>query len=181
MERHLGLGAAQRAPSVPGRGELTAWLHALERGNDHVIYEADAEDTAWSRICLSQSDVVVLAASVTDDPSIGPVEARALATGSLRCELALLHRRPPRARPHGSKSAGGRLPPPAADQPGDVARLARMITGTGCGLVLGGGGARGLADLGVIARPLQGGRRAHRRRGRHQHRRGDGSHAMRSA
>ena len=37
-----------------------------------------------------------------------------------------------------------------ADRPGDVARLARMITGTGCGLVLGGGGARGLAHLGVI-------------------------------
>ena len=35
-------------------------------------------------------------------------------------------------------------------RPGDVARLARMITGTGCGLVLGGGGARGLAHLGVI-------------------------------
>ena len=79
VERHLGLGAAQRAPSEPGRGELTAWLHTLERGNDHVIYEADAEDTPWSRICLSQSDVVVLAASVKDDPSIGPVEARALA------------------------------------------------------------------------------------------------------
>ena len=37
-----------------------------------------------------------------------------------------------------------------AGRPGDVARLARMITGTGCGLVLGGGGARGLAHLGVI-------------------------------
>jgi NTE family protein/lysophospholipid hydrolase len=37
-----------------------------------------------------------------------------------------------------------------AGRPGDVARLARMITGTGCGLVLGGGGARGLAHLGVV-------------------------------
>jgi NTE family protein/lysophospholipid hydrolase len=37
-----------------------------------------------------------------------------------------------------------------ADRPGDVARLARMITGTSCGLVLGGGGARGFAHLGVL-------------------------------
>jgi NTE family protein/lysophospholipid hydrolase len=35
-------------------------------------------------------------------------------------------------------------------QPADVARLARMITGTGCGLVLGGGGPRGFAHLGVM-------------------------------
>lgn len=95
--------------------------------------------------------MVLLAASVGDDPSVGAVEARALAMGTLRCELALLHP----ARPSATASwLKGR---PVADhhhlragRTGDVARLARMITGTGCGLVLGGGGARGLAHLGVI-------------------------------
>jgi predicted acylesterase/phospholipase RssA len=151
VARHLGPGAAQRAPGDPGRAELTEWLHSVERGHDHVIYEPDAEDTTWSRLCLSQSDVVLLAASAGDDPSIGAVEARALETGWLRCELVLLHP----ARPAGTAAwLAGR---PVADyhhlranRPGDVARLARMITGTGCGLVLGGGGARGIAHLGVI-------------------------------
>ena len=32
----------------------------------------------------------------------------------------------------------------------DVARLARMVTGRGCGVVLGGGGPRGFAHLGVL-------------------------------
>jgi len=116
-----------------------------------VIYQPDREDTPWSRLCLGQSDVVLLAASVGDDPSVGAVEARALATGTLRCELALLHPARPSATARWLK---GR---PVADhhhlragRPGDVARLARMITGTGCGLVLGGGGARGLAHMGVI-------------------------------
>ena len=151
VARHLGPGAAQRGPGDPGRAELTGWLHAAEHDHDHVIYQPDAEDTAWSRLCLGQSDVVLLAASVGDDPSVGAVEARALATGSLRCELALLHPAWPSATARWLK---GR--PVAdhhhlrADRPGDVARLARMITGTGCGLVLGGGGARGLAHLGVI-------------------------------
>ena len=116
-----------------------------------MIYQPDTDDTAWSRLCLSQSDVVLLVASATDDPSIGAVEARALATNSLRCELALLHPAHPSAAARWLKHR-----PVAdhyhlrADRPGDVARLARMITGTGCGLVLGGGGARGLAHLGVI-------------------------------
>jgi predicted acylesterase/phospholipase RssA/CRP-like cAMP-binding protein len=150
-ERHLGRGAALRGPDDPGRGELTAWLHELERGHDRVIYQPDADDTPWSRLCLSQSDVALLVAAAGDDPSPGAVEARALATGPLRCELALLHQGQPSAT---ARWLAGR---PVADfhhlragQPGDVTRLARIITGAGCGVVLGGGGARGLAHLGVL-------------------------------
>jgi predicted acylesterase/phospholipase RssA/CRP-like cAMP-binding protein len=153
VARQLGPDAAQRGPGDPGRAELIGWLHRIERAHDRVIYQPDADDTAWSRLCLSQSDVVLLVASAADDPSIGAVEARALATSSLRCELALLH--PDPARPSAAAAWLTRRPVAdhhhlRADRPGDVARLARMITGTGCGLVLGGGGARGLAHLGVI-------------------------------
>ncbi len=154
VERHLGPGAAQRGPGDPGRAELTGWLHAVERDHDRVIYQPDPEDTAWSRLCLSQSDLVLLVASADDAPLIGAVEARALATSSLRCELALLH---PAHLSRPSATARWLERRPVADhhhlrvgRPGDVARLARMITGAACGLVLGGGGARGLAHLGVM-------------------------------
>jgi predicted acylesterase/phospholipase RssA len=151
VEAHLGPGAAQRGPEHPGRAELTGWLHAVERGNDRVVYRPDAADTAWSQLCLSQCDVALLTATARADPSPGPVEARALAIGSLRCELVLVHA----GRPAGTaRWLRGR---PVADhhhlrgdRPGDVARLARMVTGTGCGLVLGGGGPRGFAHLGVL-------------------------------
>jgi NTE family protein/lysophospholipid hydrolase len=154
VARQLGPNAAQASPGDPGRAELIGWLHGIERAHDRVIYQPDAQDTAWSRLCLSQSDVVLLVASATDDPAIGAVEARALATSSLRCELALLH--PADLAPSSVTASWLARRPVAdhhhlrADRPGDVARLARMITGTGCGLVLGGGGARGLAHLGVI-------------------------------
>jgi predicted acylesterase/phospholipase RssA/CRP-like cAMP-binding protein len=154
VARELGPDAAQRRPDDAGRAELIRWLHATERDHDHVIYAADPEDTAWSRLCLSQADVVLLVASAAGDPSLGPVEARALAAGSLRCELALLHQ--PDSVRDGVTARWLERRPVAdhhhlrAGRPGDVARLARMITGTGCGLVLGGGGARGLAHLGVI-------------------------------
>ena len=151
VERELGPGAAQRGPGDPGRGELAGWLHAVERAHDYVIYQVEAADTAWGRLCLSQADVVLLAASADGDPALGPLEARALAAPSLRCELALLHAGQP------SGTAGWLTGRPVADyhhlragRPEDVARLARMITGTGCGLVLGGGGPRGFAHLGVI-------------------------------
>jgi predicted acylesterase/phospholipase RssA/CRP-like cAMP-binding protein len=151
VARHLGPGAAQRGPEHPGRAELSGWLHTVERGHDRVVYQADAADTAWSRTCLSQCDVALLTGAAKDEPSLGPVEARALAIGSLRCELVLIHS----GRPSGTaKWLKGR---PVADhhhlrgdRPGDVARLARMVTGTGCGLVLGGGGPRGFAHLGVL-------------------------------
>ncbi len=149
--QHLGAGAAQREPGDPGRNELTGWLHAVERGHDHVVYQTDTEDTAWSRLCLSQSDVVLLTGGAAGDPRLGAVEARALASPSLRCELVLVHRSRPSAT---SRWLEGR---PVADfhhlrgdHPEDVARLARMVTGTACGVVLGGGGPRGFAHLGAL-------------------------------
>jgi NTE family protein len=151
VDRHLGPGAAQRAPGDRGRAELAEWLDAVERGNDYVIYQPDVGDTAWSRVCISQSDVALLVAAALDDPSPGPAEARALAAGSLRCELVLVHARQPLDT---DKWLADR---PVSDHhhlrdghPEDTARLARMITGNGCGLVLGGGGPRGFAHLGVL-------------------------------
>ena len=107
--RRSGRRATRAGPSSSGG------CIGVERAHDHVIYQPDAEDTAWSRLCLSQSDVVLLVASAADDPALGAVEARALATGSLRCELALLHAA---AQPSGTarwleRPAGGRPPPPA--------------------------------------------------------------------
>src|ERR1700728_1057711 len=150
--RQLGEGAAQRAPGDAGRAELVGWLHRVERDHDHVVYQPDGQDTEWSRLCLSQSDVALLVASAADDPSLGAVEARALAPGSLRRELALVHAA---AQPSGTARWLERRPVAdhhhlRAGRPGDVARLARMLTGTGCGLVLGGGGSRGLGHIRVI-------------------------------
>jgi len=150
VDRRLGPGAAERGPDHPRRHELTGWLDSVERGHDHVVYLTDPDDTEWSRLCLSQSDVVLLAGGGTD-ARLGAVEARALAAKWLRCELVLTHR----SRPGGT--ARWLSERPVADyhhirdgRPGDVARLARMVTGTACGVVLGGGGPRGFAHLGVL-------------------------------
>ncbi len=151
VDQHLGPGAAQRGPLHPGRGELTEWLHSVERRHDHVVYQTDQDDSVWSRLCLSQSDVVLLAARSSGDHRLGTVEQRALSTRSLRCELVLLHAAGP------SGTATWLRPRAVAEhhhlregRQDDVARLARMVTGSACGIVLGGGGPRGFAHLGVL-------------------------------
>ncbi len=148
---YLGSGAAQRGPDDPGRNELTGWLHRVERGNDFVVYQTDADDSPWSRLCLSQSDIVLLVGNAGADRRLGAVEARALATRSLRSELVLVHTSTPAGTSRWLELRA------VADhhhlrrsRPEDVARLARMITGTACGVVLGGGGARGFVHLGVL-------------------------------
>ena len=149
-DRHLGAGAAQRDPGHPGRNELARWLDTVERGHDYVVYQTDAEDTEWSRRCLSQCDLVLLAGGGAD-ARLGAVEARALDSTLLRRELVLVHG----ARP--ASTARWLAERAVADyhhlrdgHAGDIARLARMVTGTACGVVLGGGGSRGFAHLGVL-------------------------------
>ena len=122
----------------------------MERGHDYVVYQTDAEDTEWSRRCLSQSDLVLLVGGGAD-ARLGAVEARALGSTLLRRELVLVHG----ARPAGT--ARWLAERAVADyhhlrdgHAGDIARLARMVTGTACGVVLGGGGSRGFAHLGVL-------------------------------
>ena len=114
VARQLGPDAAQRGPGDPGRAELIGWLHEIERAHDRVIYQPDADDTAWSRLCLSQSDVVLLVASATDDPSIGAVEGPGAGH-----QLAALRTGPTAPGPPfgggqvAETPAGGRPPPPA--------------------------------------------------------------------
>jgi len=151
VDERLGPGAAQRGSGDPGRGELTTWLHSAERSSDRVIYQTDPEDTGWSRLCLSQADVVLLAADATSDDRLGPVERRALATESLRCELVLRHSSAPAGTAAWlrARNVAARHHLRAGSQT-DISRLARLVTGAACGLVLGGGGPRGFAHLGVL-------------------------------
>ena len=137
---------------------VTAWLDQQESQDRFLVYEADAGASAWTRRCLRQADEVILVAPAASDAAPGDVETSLLgadnAVSHARRTLVLLH-------PDGS-----RLPTGTArwfagrnihhhfhirlDTEGDFQRLARCLAGVAIGLVLGGGGARGLAHIGVI-------------------------------
>ncbi|MEO8485228.1 MAG: cyclic nucleotide-binding and patatin-like phospholipase domain-containing protein [Betaproteobacteria bacterium] len=156
VDRALGrTGAAQAGEGEATHGAVVAWLSEQERTHRHVMLEADASWTPWTRRCLRQADRVFVVAGADDDPAPGEIEA-AMRTVSAqaRVELVLVQREG-RARPEGT--ARWLAPRDVAahhhvrlSRAGDVARLARRMSGHATGLVLGGGGARGFAHIGML-------------------------------
>lgn len=131
------------------------WYGNVDESNDVVIYQADAQGSPWTRLCIRQSDRVLAVA----DASAPPPSAATIALlprdrpGAL--ELLVLHRDSSSVAPWledliASTGAGFHMHL-RMDNRGDVGRLARMLTGRAVGVVLSGGGARGFAHLGVLA------------------------------
>ncbi|HLZ32327.1 MAG TPA: cyclic nucleotide-binding and patatin-like phospholipase domain-containing protein [Chloroflexota bacterium] len=135
---------------------LRQWLLEQEEQHPYLVYAADHAVSAWTRLTLRQADIVLLVGRAASDPRPSPVERELMASGvHAPVELVLLHQGGGQASGSAewlrSRKVGTvhqvRL---AAGSDGDLARVARSIQGTSTCLVLGGGGARGLAHLGVI-------------------------------
>ena len=153
-------GAAQVTEADSnGHRWLVSHLDELETRYSLVLYETDPTPSAWTRRCLRQADEVWLIGAADASPSLSSIERECLSnTGSLprvRHTLILLHlgsaewaRGTPEflaLRPNVSRYYHLRT-----GQEKDFARLARFMSGTAVGLVLAGGGARGIAHIGVV-------------------------------
>jgi len=136
---------------------LAAWLDDQESRHRFVLYEADGAESGWTLRCLRQADEILLVADAGSDPEPRAAEKILLGERTIskaRQTLVLLH------------PDGNRLPSGTArwfknrqverhyhvrlDREQDFGRVARCLAGTAIGLVFGGGGARGLAHIGVI-------------------------------
>jgi predicted acylesterase/phospholipase RssA len=116
----------------------------VERAEDDgrvVVLVAAEPDGPWTRFCRRQADRVLGVA----DPAAGGPAGTLPGTGN----LVALHTRGLAGWLAALAPAAHHLVDPAAPE-ADVARLARRVRGRALGLVLSGGGARGLAHLGVI-------------------------------
>lgn len=151
------LGRAELVWSVRGADHTAHWYSHLEGGTDFIVYVAEPDASPWSRLCARQADTLLLLARAEAAPAAWPALATLADTPAhhgttARSELVLLH--------DGALTAG-RATAWLAEAPGlphhhvvdetDIARLARLCTGNAIGLVLGGGGARGFAHLGVVS------------------------------
>lgn len=157
---------AQRLAQALGEFGRACWVQAsqplavleeLEAEHDFVLMVADAEPTDWTKLCISQSDEVLLLADATQPAAVHAVEEICMVNPPRRSEVAetlvLLHPAESRS-PQGMRQWVERRPVaghvnlrPELER--DMARLARLVSRNAVGLVLAGGGARGFAHLGV--------------------------------
>lgn len=156
-----GLARSDAADAAANR-RIALHLDELEAGHDVVLLLADDGPTAWTQRCSRRCDELLLLADAAQPPVLHASETAFLVQRGGRAEaaevLVLLHPADRRC-PQGTRAWLARRPladhvhvRPTRER--DMARLARIASRTAVGLVLAGGGARGLAHLGV-AKALQ--------------------------
>lgn len=157
------------------RSKVAAWTADAEANFARVLLVADDAPTPWSRVAVASADAVVVVALASGPPDRGsaerallwPLEDRTGAPdGALpRQLLVVVHEARDAAWPKPRHTAAFLKPRPALDEPGhlhcrcasaakflaaDCRRLARFVAGRAVGVVLGGGGAKGLGHLGAL-------------------------------
>ncbi len=158
----LGKADVQHAlgPEPPSSSRLARWLQDQEESARFTLYRADSTWSPWTELCARQADRVLLVGMAD-----GPAQPEEI-------EHRLVNRWSKGRSPRRSLVIVSDSPSPREterwlaprdvedhfhlrrDVAGDTQRLARFLAGEAVGVVLGGGGASGLAHIGVI-RALQ--------------------------
>ena len=129
----------------------------LDNAFEFLIYQTDGQDSEWTRRAFRQADQIIFVANNGDDSGVCQVEEILKAEPGFsmkRQHLALLH--PAKTALPGNLACWRsgrdveRVYPLRAGNDDDFSRLARYLTGQAVGVVLGGGGARGFAHLGIL-------------------------------
>jgi len=163
VDRNFGTDGISRLPESDERdGELVEWLNLQESQYQFVIYQTDSGVSEWTERCIRQADRVILLANASGDSSRYAVESLlddSERVGAPKRMLVLLHPSGSRRPEDTARWLRGRkldeFHHVRLDHPGDFARLARFLAGRAIGLVLGGGGARGFAHIGVLRALLE--------------------------
>jgi lysophospholipid hydrolase len=142
---------------------LTRLLGDLEENNRVVIYQAEQKFTWWTKVSIEHADCVLLAVKANEVPEKSKVDEYLAFLGlshPVKVHLVKIQNADfdsklgrgvndwNEQRPYITNHHLVRQP--YTSNVMDINRLCRRITGRSLGLALGGGGARGLAHLGVI-------------------------------
>ena len=160
LDSYLGSGMAKVDFGIWDEKDnrIVEWLCEQERSFRFVIYQGDIGLTPWTRRCLRQADRILLVASSRGSHEHNAVEhyifGPARETTNARMELIIFHddsvsfpkntarwlnERPIMRHHHVQRY-----------RVQHYERIVRFLTDNAVGLVLGGGGARGCAHVGVI-------------------------------
>jgi NTE family protein len=136
-----------------GRGRGAEWFAEREAQARFVIYLDEGRDDAWRQRCLRQADVLLPAARANEAALPWPDLAHPAAARHRPRHLLLVHpghRVALGCTARWRSQFSGTLMHHHVCRAADMARVARLVSGHGRGLVLAGGGARGLAHLGAL-------------------------------
>lgn len=141
---------------------LKTWLHDQETVHPLLIYTCEPADNCWTRYATRQSDLVLFITNASDSPQLTPWQQKLQATNgtSTGTQALVLIQKDQHGKIKGTASWLELWPVDyhlhvRENQPNDIARVARVVTGKAIGLVLSGGGARGFAHLGVYKALLE--------------------------
>lgn len=158
---------------------LLAWLRQKREEYKIVLFQCDYGLTSWTKLCLSQAECTLVVAMASAEPTITQYEQQLYNLNpSSPVELVLLHKLDAKKPKHTNiwlsvrswcphhhircpqrvfirkrykiEDIYNKLYKTCPNNDSDFSRLARYVSGNSIGLVLGGGGARGAAHLGVI-------------------------------
>ena len=129
------------------------WFATLEAAHTVILYRGDTPDSAWTQHCIRQADRILLLAHSGRPLPLKPMRGLKQQVCGLP-ELVLLHPGPARQRLHAPyglrRDSFESLHHIRQGNDEDIRRLARCVSGRAVGLVLGGGGARGFAHIGMV-------------------------------
>lgn len=157
VDAALGPGTANLRigdDEIESEEHLIDWVQEQEIANRHLVYLADRECSNWSKRCFREADRILVLADAAEPAAVSPM-IDALRKSGVRAPVDVVLLRPEGA-PAGRvlewlECTGAKhhyfLRPGNAR---DVGLIARSLTGRALGLVLGGGGARGFAHIGLI-------------------------------
>ena len=158
VQEVLGCDPAKENEFERVRPKLTSWLEEQEAEGHFLLFLCDPTETIWTRWCLYQTDRIIVAVGAKDTSQIQRIDqmfaGRKVAETVLQVELILIQDKNTEL-PRGSSEwtnlkCRRRQHQVRQGNLADFKSAARRISDQAVGLVLGGGGARGLAHIGVL-------------------------------
>lgn len=156
LERYLDRpGIANTELQPDSEPMLAAWLQQQEQSHCYIVYEADDGWTPWTERCLQMADRLLLVGQGTSAPAPTALDEPLARLGDATATELVLLQPDHTSRPSGTAAWLARYAVAGhhhirMGRTADFDSFVRRATGRGLGLVLGGGGARGFAHVGVL-------------------------------
>lgn len=153
-------GIADAPSGSVGSTRVHEWLHNLEASHEYLLLIGDADATEWSMSIADLADrTLVVSSAYPDAQELAAITTlnTQLGTRNLPWWRAVVHSQRATNPKHYAREvrSGERILHLRESNERDMRRVARLLSGNGIGLALGGGGARGFGHIGAYRAMLE--------------------------